>query len=115
MIAQVDDLVLMYRAGKGAALIKDIWKIVGPFKTYGKRNAEGRWPGLQAGLSLVGRLKKPLTYAELAEDKLMRRLGIVRKRFIGKTDITKDWPSFYKKIVGKNPAAKQLLIKYVGL
>jgi len=113
-IAQVDDLIVMYRAGKGASQIKDIWKLVGPFKTYGKQNKEGRWPGLQAGLQLVARLKHPLTYSELASDKIMCRLPVVRKRFIGKTDITSDWPAIRRKIVLKNPSVESTLKKYAA-
>jgi len=113
-IAQVDDLIVMYRAGKGASQIKDIWKLVGPFKTYGKQNKEGRWPGLQAGLQLVARLEHPLTYSELASDKIMCRLPVVRKRFIGKTDITSDWPAIRRKIVLKNPSVESTLKKYAA-
>jgi hypothetical protein len=113
--AERDDLVLMYRAGRDsngrlAAEIRDIWKIVGPFKHYGKLNKEGRWPGLQAGLKLVVRLKKqPVTYAELCRDRSTRGLGVVRKRFQGKADVTDDWPVLYKKLVSLNPKAKSAL------
>jgi len=110
--AERNDLVIMYRAGKDsdgrpAKEIRDIWKIVGPFTRYGKRNREGMWPGLQAGLKLVVRLKKrPVKYAELCRDPKTRDLGVVRKRFIGKTDVTDDWPVLYDKIVNLNPKAK---------
>ncbi len=59
--AQVDDLVLMYRAGKGLSLIKDLWKIVGPFTEYKKGNREGWWPGLHAGLKLLTRSNRAVT------------------------------------------------------
>ena len=111
-IAQVDDLIVMFRAGKGASQIKDIWKLVGPFKSYGKQNKLGRWPGLQAGLRKVANLTKPLTYTELTNDKVMRRLPVVRKRFNGKTNITEDWPLFYQRIVQKNPKVKRALKDY---
>jgi hypothetical protein len=110
-----DDLVLMYRAGRDdegrlAAEIRDIWKIAGPFKHYGKLNKEGRWPGLQAGLKLVVRLKKePVTFAELRRDRNTCDLGVVRRRFIGKTDVTDYWPALYNKIVALNPKAKKPL------
>ena len=113
--AEVDDLVIMYRAGKDpngrpSSEIRDIWKIVGPFTRFGKRNKEGRWPGLQAGLKLVVRLKKqPVTYAELCHDRNTSGLGVVRKRFFGKTDVTDDWPVLYNKIVSLNPKAKVAL------
>jgi hypothetical protein len=113
--AERDDLVIMYRAGrdsegKPAAEIRDIWKIVGPLKRYGKRNKEGRWPGLQAGIRLVARLKKqPVTYKELSRDRNTSDLGVVRKRFQGKADVTADWPVLYDKIVGLNPKAKDAL------
>jgi hypothetical protein len=112
--AQVDDLVVMYRAGKGISLIKDVWKIVGPFKEHKKGNKEGWWPGLQAGLRLVARLKEPVTFSDLARDPLTRSLAVVRKRFIGKTDVTDDWPLIYRKIVAKNPSLKRLLRDYVA-
>ncbi len=110
--AEIDDLVIMYRAGKDtkgnpASKIKDIWRVVGPFTRYGKRNKEDRWPGLQAGLKLVVRLKKhPVTYAELCRDRNTRDLGVVLRRFIGMTDVTDDWPVLYNKIVSLNPKAK---------
>lgn len=112
--AQVDDLVLMYRAGKGNSLIKDIWKIVGPFDTHNKDNREGYWPGLQAGLRLVARLKKPITFADLHKDPLTRGLSVVRKRFIGKTDITEDWSVFHRKIVTQNPSLKKPLSVHIA-
>jgi hypothetical protein len=115
--AERDDLVIMYRAGKDsggrpAMEIRDLWKIVGPFRRYGKVNKEGRWPGLQAGLRLVVRLKKPVTYAELCRDRNTRDLGVVRKRFIGKTDVTDYWAVLYNKIVSLNPKAKSPLRRW---
>jgi hypothetical protein len=113
-IAQVDDLIVMYRAGRGISQIRDIWKIVGPFKKYGKQNKEGRWPGLQAGLQLVVRLQEPLKFSDFTADKDLRELPITKKRFIGKTDISKDWPIICKKIIRTNPAAKKSLKGYVA-
>src|ERR1019366_4956821 len=112
--AERDDLVIMYRAGKDpggrtAMEIRDLWKIVGPFKRYGKRNREDRWPGLQAGLKLVVRLKEPVTYAELRDDRNTHDLGVVRKRFQGKADVTDDWAVLYNKIVSLNRKAKSAL------
>jgi hypothetical protein len=109
--AQVDDLVLIYRAGKDAGMIKDIWRIVGPFYDGEK---EGWRPGLQAGLKLVARLKNPVTFSELAKDATTRSLGVVRKRFRGNTDITDDWDAIYSRIVSKNQSAKRLLRNYVA-
>ncbi len=104
----------MYRAGKGGSQIKDIWKIVGPFDEYKKGNREGWWPGLQAGFRLVARLREPITYSDLARDPFTRDLGVIKKRFIGKTDITEDWSLFYRKIVSKNPSLKRTLLDYVA-
>ena len=112
-VAQVDDLVAIYRVGKAGKEIKDIWKIVGPFKIFKEGNREGRKPGLQTGLKLVARLARPLTFAELNRDSTTRTLGVVKKRFIGTTDITDDWPAIYKKIVRWNPKAKRALKGYI--
>jgi hypothetical protein len=111
--AQVDDLVVMYRVGNQGACIRDIWKIVGPFKEFPKNNPEGRKPGLQAGIKLVARLAHPLTFAELVRDSSTRALGVVKKRFIGTTDITDDWAVFYKKIVTLNHAVRKPLADYL--
>jgi hypothetical protein len=112
--AQVDDLVVMYRAGKGASCIRDLWTIVGPFKEHKKGNREGWWPGLQAGLKILTRLGKPVLFSDLTSDPFTRELGIVKRRFIGKSDITEDWPLIYRKIVAKNTAAKRPLHDYIG-
>ena len=96
--AQVDDLIVMYRKGP-ASEIRDLWKITGPFSPNKK------W-GLQAWLKLVVRLGKPLTYHELKNDPSTRDLGVVRKQFQGKSDITDDWPLLHSKIVLRNPKAK---------
>jgi hypothetical protein len=66
-------------------------------------------PGLQAGLKLVVRLKNPVTFGELRHDRNTRDLGVVRRRFIGMTDVTDDWPVLYNKIVSLNPKAKSPL------
>ena len=113
MAAQIGDLVLMYRVGAGASHIRDIWKVVGPYNKYKKRNRQKRWPGLQAGIKLVVRLKKPVTYAELARNRLTRDLGVVKRRFIGKTDITDDWHLLYGRIISKNPQAKKPLKNFI--
>ncbi|MBL9218701.1 MAG: hypothetical protein JNG82_09450 [Opitutaceae bacterium] len=114
MHTQVDDLVLMYRAGNGHSQIKDLWRVVGPFTLYKKENREGWWPGLHAGLKLVTRLNRPLTYAELAKNPLTRKLAVIRRRFQGKADITEDWPLFYNLIALQNPKAKKLLGEWIA-
>jgi hypothetical protein len=101
---------MMYRVKVGE--IRDLWKIVGPFKTYGKRNRDDRWPGLQAGLRCVTRLTKPVTFDALKRDPATHDLPIMRKRFVGKTDITDYWPLLYNRIVSLNPKAMQALDKY---
>jgi hypothetical protein len=85
----------------------------GPFKGHKAGNKEGSWPGLQAGLRLVPRLNKPITFSGLTSDPITRNLPVVLKRFIGKTEITEDWPLIYNKIVGKNPALKRSLRAHI--
>jgi hypothetical protein len=99
--AETGDLVVMYRT-LPAAEIRDLWGITGNFYT------DPDW-GRQADMKLLTRLKKPLTYADLRRDKGTRNIGVVRKRFMGKTDITTDWPLIYDQIVKRNPGAKQAL------
>jgi hypothetical protein len=102
---QVGDLIVMYRT-KPAAEIRDLWTVIPrpPFIQKG-------W-GLQKWLRLVVRLKKPLTYDDLRNDPTTRDLGIVRKRFRGKSDITDDWSLLYAKILKLNPRAKTVLRRY---
>jgi hypothetical protein len=106
--AQVGDLALIYRSTPTSA-IRDIWKVVGPFHTYGKRNKEGYWPGVQAGLRRLVTLTRPLTFAALLRDPRTRELSVVRKHFQGKMDITEDWPILHKRIVALNPSAGKAL------
>jgi hypothetical protein len=103
--ASVGDLIVMYR--KGPSEIRDLWRIVGNFK-------ESKEWGLQADIRLVVRLTKPLTYKELTRDAATRDLGFVRRRFIGKGDVTDDWPRLYSKITGLNPRAKTALRDFHG-
>jgi hypothetical protein len=110
--AQIGDLVLMYRSAPTSAFY-DAWRIVGPFQRYGKRNKEGFWPGRQAGLRLVARFQKPLTYMALARDPRTRDTPVIRRRFQGKSDITEDWPLFHDQIVELNPKAKRSLRPYL--
>lgn len=105
---QVGDLVLMYRSAPTSA-IHDIWRVTGPFERYGKRNPDGYWPGLQAGLLRIARLASPLEFDVLAHDRRARSLTSVRKRFQGKSDVTEDWPVFHDLIVERNPRAKKVL------
>jgi len=111
--AQVDDLILMYRAGRGISQIKDIWKVTGPFHEYKKGNRAGRWPGLQAGLQLVRRLNRPLTFSELSGNPRTKNLPIVRRRFQGKSDITESWPVIHDLITAKNPNVRKALGNYI--
>ena len=108
---QVGDLVLMYRSIETHA-IHDAWEVVGPFTKYGKRNKQGRMPGLQAGLRRIAIFDHPLKYDDLKSDPLTRNLGIVKAKFIGKRDITDYWPLICNKIVSLNPKAKKTLAKY---
>lgn len=102
--AQVGDLIVMYRKAP-ASEIRDLWRITGPFYT------DKKW-GLQGYIRLVTRLDKPLTYSELKREPVTRSLGVVRKQFQGKSDITNDWPLLYDMIVARNPKAKSALRPY---
>jgi len=100
--AQVGDLVVMYRRSP-ASEIKDLWKIVGPFFTD---------PYEGTHLQIVVRLNKPISFADLKNDPTTKNLGVVQKRFQGKTDITNDWEHLFTKIVHLNPKAKTKLREY---
>lgn len=102
--AQVGDLILMYRT-KPASEIRDLWSVAGPFCTFddGSRGAS---------IKRVARLNKPLTYKALKSDLGTRHIGVVRKQFIGKTDITDDWPLLRAMIVQLNPKTKNVLRQY---
>jgi len=102
--AEVGDLVIMYRR-KPASEIRDLWKVVGPFYEIKKG-------GLGAYMRLMIRLRKPIAFDSLRKDPTTRNLGVVRKQFQGKTDITSDWPLFFTKIIDGNPKAKSALHDY---
>ena len=102
--AQVGDLIVMYRKAP-ASEVRDLWKITGPFYS------DKTW-GYQAYIKLVTRLPRPLTYSELKREPSTRNLGVVRKRFQGRTDITNDWPMLYASIIKRNPKAKACLQEY---
>lgn len=102
--AQVGDLVIMYRRSP-ASEIRDPWKIVGPF------DEDKEW-GFGAGMEIITRLNNPVTFTALKNDVTTRNLGVVCKRFQGKTDITNDWGHLYTKIVHLNPKAKAKLREY---
>ncbi len=99
--AQVGDLIVMYRTHP-ASEIRDLWKVVGPFDT------DPVW-GPSAGLRVVVRLRKLITYRHPKVDPTTRSLAVVRGRFQGKRDITDDWPLLYSKIVALNPIARKAL------
>lgn len=103
---QVDDLVVMYRQNYPNSAIRDLWRVVGPFYD------DTEW-GREAYMKCIARLATPVTYAGLQRDPKTRDLGVMRKRFRGKTDITDDWPLLYQKIVSLNPRAKAKLRDYV--
>lgn len=102
--AQVGDLVIMYRRSP-ASEIRDLWKIVGPF------DEDKEW-GFGADMEIITRLNKPITFNDLKSDVTTRNLGVVRKRFQGRTDITDDWGHLYTKIVHLNPKTKAKLSEY---
>jgi hypothetical protein len=102
--AQVGDLVVMYRRSP-ASEIRDLWRIVGPFFK------DREW-GPETWLELVVRLTRPITFTDLKNDPATKSLGIVRKQFQGKTDITYAWPQLFIKIVRLNPKAKAKLREY---
>ncbi len=102
--AQVDDLIVMYRA-RLTSEIRDLWKVVGPFYN------DPKW-GFQAYLRLVIRLNTPVTFRDLRKDPSTRNLRIVRQKFQGRTDITDEWPYIYQKLITLNPRSKKALAKY---
>jgi hypothetical protein len=111
--AQKGDLVLIYRTKPFGGAIFDLWEVGKSFTRYDPGNHQGMKPGLQAELSLLVRLDRPVTYAELASHRLTKDLGVVRKRFIGKTDISDDWHAIYGRLVRKNPGARRSLKHFV--
>lgn len=110
---QVGDLVLVYRSIETHAL-HDAWEVVGPFTRYKKHNHAGRWPGLHTGLRCIARFPHLVTYGKLANDPVTRDLKVVKAKFMGKRDVTEEWPQLYEKIVKLNPQAKKSLAKYRG-
>ena len=102
--AQADDLVVMYRK-MPASEIRDLWIVRGPFYEQKK------W-GLQTTLRRLVQLDRPLKYEDLKKDPTTRGLGVMRKQFQGKTDITDDWPHIMALILKRNPKAKKQLRDY---
>jgi hypothetical protein len=108
----VGDLVLMYR-GAPTSAICDAWRVVGPFRRYGKRNKDGRWPGRQAYMKRVLQFERPLGCDRMKHDPRTRNLSVVKRNFIGKMDITVDWFYIYKVIVDLNPWAASRLKEWI--
>jgi hypothetical protein len=103
-IAQVGDLIVMYRT-RPASEIRDLWRVVGPFYV------DKQW-GHQAWLRKLAQLANPLTRRQLVGDPTTRGLGVVRRKFRGKSDITEEWPQPYDKIVALNPDLRTSLRDY---
>jgi hypothetical protein len=88
-----------------AGEIKDLWRLVGPFFK------DPTW-GFETHLQIVTRLNRSISFAELKNDPTTKGLGVVRKQFQGKSDITYDWPHLYAKIILLNSKAKRKLKPY---
>lgn len=95
----------MYRT-KPASEIRDLWRVTGPFFS------DKDW-GWEAEIRRVVRLNKPLTYKAMKSDHSTRNISVVRKKFMGKSDITDDWPLLHTMIVNLNPKAKNVLRQYL--
>ena len=63
--AEIGDLVIMYRNAPTSA-IADLREVAGSPKRYEKGNRGGYWPGVQAPLRRVAKLKTPLTFEKLS-------------------------------------------------
>src|ERR1017187_3600736 len=83
--AEIGDLVLISRK-KPTGAIRDVWEIVSPPEYFKKGNRYGFYPGFQAPIRNIVRLKKPVTYMRLSKHPLSRKLPVVRKRFQGKAE-----------------------------
>ena len=111
--AEIGDLVLIYRK-KPTGAIRDVWELVGPPEYFKKGNRYGFYPGYQAPIRNLVRLKRPVTYEQLSKHPLTRKLPVVRKRFQGKSEVTDDWPALHSVIVDLNPRAKAALRDYIA-
>src|ERR1017187_89422 len=106
------DLILMYRSAPVRAIC-DAWKVVRPFRRYGKRNKDGRWPGRQAYMRRVVQFKRRLDCDRMKRDPRTRNLSVVRRNFIGKMDVTLDWNAIYRVLVELNPESASKLKDWV--
>jgi hypothetical protein len=104
-VSNVGDLILMYRTIPDSH-IRDLWEIVGPFE-------ETDW-GHEAQMRNVERLGRPIEFIDFKKNRLTRGLGVVVRRFQGKTDITDYWHLFYDMIIDRNPKAKKALEPWCG-
>ncbi|MGE0876235.1 MAG: hypothetical protein AB7O31_16355 [Burkholderiales bacterium] len=102
--AQVGDLILMYRS-RPASEIRDLWAVRGPFYE------EKKW-GFGGEIRRLARLDNPLTYKDMKADFNARSMAVVRKQFMGKTDVTDDWPILHSMIVARNPWVGKVLRPY---
>lgn len=99
------DLIVMYRTSP-ASEIRDLWVVKGPF---GENNRFGK----MAYMDRLVRLKKPLRFDELKNDRTTRDITVVRMQFQGKSDITADWPAICALILARNPQARRHLGDFV--
>ena len=109
---EIGDLVLIYRKRPTAA-IRDVWEIFGAPEYFERGNRRGLMPGYQAPIRNVVRLHEPLTFELLKKNSRTKELGVVRKRFQSKTEITQDWPILCDLLLELNPRAKAALRKYI--
>jgi hypothetical protein len=112
--AEIGDLVLIYRK-KPTAAIKDLWIVVGSPVKYNRGNNLGYYPGYQAAIKNLLRFGTPLTFEYLTKNSRTKSLGVVRKRFQSKTDITDDWSTLCDLIQDLNPRTKKKLSQYAEI
>jgi len=107
------DLLLYYRTGKSSEpknCVQDIFRVASPVS----HDSAGWKPGKDyaADIRRVCKLKAPLHFKQLQDNKVTCQASFVRGQMQGRPRATAYWPELYRMIVSQNPSIKRALRKY---
>jgi hypothetical protein len=107
------DLLLYYRTGKSTEpknCVQDVFRVASPVS----HDSAGWKPGKDyaAEIRRVCKLKAPLHFKQLQDNKVTCDASFVRGQMQGRPRATDYWPELYRMIVSQNPSIERVLRKY---
>lgn len=111
------DLVLFYGTQPDSS-IKDVFHIatdVYEAKQDWRRNVTGAGTGKKdyfAELRRVCRLKSPIFFEDMQNDRILKTAAFVRGRMQGRPNVSEFWPYLYDKIISRNVGMESVLKQY---